>query len=427
MSKPRIIILGGGISGLTLAYDLGKHSDRFEVHLIEKSDRLGGWVDTDTSTGFFFEKGARIFQGSRSPHFLTLIRELGLEPEMIESPREGHRRFIWMEGRLRRIPILSWGLIQGLYRDWRAPPLKEGDESVWEFALRRFNQEVAQQFFDPLVTGIYGGDMRELSARSCLPFFKNLEEVYGSVVKGLFKAPRSSDSYRGPSRFGFQRGMKSVVQRLHEKASAWVHLEEEVSAICPKEEAFEVKTSKGLYQADYLFSALPAQVVGKLFIPQLLQLPFQGTTVVNLGYRKNLLRKKGFGYLVSSKEKSDVLGVVFDSNAFPQCNRCPEETRLSVMLKDPALSDGEARSIALQTVAKQLGVVAKPEVSMVIHAPSVFPQFRVGHQEWMHRLEQELKIKYPRFFLAGNYLYGVGVNDCIARARSVAKAFLEGA
>jgi len=185
-----------------------------------------------------------------------------------------------------------------------------------------------------------------------------------------------------------------------------------------------VKTSKGVYEADYLFSALPAPVIGKLLIPELAYLPMKGTTIVSLGYRKNVLKKKGFGYLVSSKEKEDVLGVVFDSNVFPQYNKLSDETRLTVKLKSPNISDSEARFLALKGVSKHLEINAAPDVSMVVHASHVFPQFLVGHHSRMQALEAALALRYPNLKLVGNYLYGVGVNDCIARARSVAESFL---
>lgn len=420
MPKETIIILGGGISGLTLAYELAKHQDRFQIKLIEQNDHLGGWIDTDTSTGFFFEKGPRVFRGSRSPHFLALIKEIGLYGELIESRKEGQSRYVWREGKLHRIPTLSWDLLKGVFNDLRSPSLGKEDESVWDFACRRFNQKVAETVFDPMITGIFGGDLRKLSIKSCLPLFKKMEEEHGSIVKGLLKQER----FKGPSMFGFQRGMKSVIQRLQERTSIPFHLGEEVVAIVPNGAKFEVKTSKSSYEADYLFSALPAHVIGRLLIPELAHLPSEGTTIVNLGYKSNILNRNGFGYLVSTQEKEDVLGVIFNSNAFPQNNRFSKETRLTVKLKNVSMSDSEARTLALKGVAKHLGITEKPDVSMVLRAPNVFPQFLVGHHRKMEMLEEELSKRHPTLRLVGNYLYGVGVNDCIARARSVADNFL---
>lgn len=418
MSKKRIIVLGGGISGLTLAYDLAK---RFEVRLIEKEERLGGWVGSDMSTGFFFEKGPRVFRGSRCAPLLKLVEEIGLLQELVESSREGRDRYVWAEGKLRKMPQLSWRLLKGVIRELWVPAAQNVDESVWDFACRRFNVSVAKQVFDPLVVGIYGGNAKELSVRSCFSLYKRMEEQHGSVVRGLLRQKR----FEGPYMFGFQRGVQSVIQRLQERSAVCFHLGEEVLGVLKKGEGYVVKTSLGEYEADDLFSALPAHVVGKFLAPELAHLPMEGTTIVNLGYKKRVLNKQGFGYLVASHEKEDVLGVVFDSCVFPQYNRWPEETRLTVKLRKDTFSDDEARSLALKGIAKHLRIRALPDVSMVTRAPQVFPQFLVGHHARMEALEQELKIRHPRLKLVGNYLYGVGVSDCIERARSVAENFLK--
>lgn len=419
MSKIKILVLGGGISGLTIAHMLAKQRDRFEVELIEESHRLGGWLDTDTSTGFFFEKGPRVFRGSRSSDFLALIEEIGLKQEIVESDPRGKSRYVWINGKLRKAPILSWDLVKGLVKDWRSSPLEKEDESVWDFACRHFNPTVAAQLFDPLVVGICGGCSKEISVKSILPLYKDLEKTHGSLLKGMLKR----EKFKGPGLFGLLRGTKSVVQRLVERTPIPFHLNESVLSMKPTQEGWEVRTSKKVYKPDFVFSALPSQTIGKLLVPELLQLPLRGTTLVNLGYSKNVLRKKGFGYLVPPKEKEEVLGVIFDSNAFPHYNHLREETRLTVMLK-LRQSESEARSLALKAVAKHLEITTSPDVSLVMQAPHVFPQFLVGHEARMRALEESVQKRYPRLRLSGNYLYGSAVNNCIARAKAVVEDFL---
>ncbi|HEY5235107.1 MAG TPA: protoporphyrinogen oxidase, partial [Rhabdochlamydiaceae bacterium] len=258
MQKKRILILGGGISGLALAYYLAKRKDLFDIQLIEKSERMGGWIDSDNSTGFFFEKGPRVFRGSKSKEFLSLSSEIGMDKEMIPCNPDARSRFIWSGGKLRKVPVLSWGLIKGVFRDLYVKPKVE-DESVWDFACRRFNPQVAQDVFDPMVTGIYGGNMKEISIKLGFPSFKALEEKHGSVIKGLFKTPR----FDGPRLFSFQRGMKSFIKKLEEMTPVQFHYGEEVTAIKQN----TVTTSKGTYEADFIFSALPSQIIGRLLFP----------------------------------------------------------------------------------------------------------------------------------------------------------------
>ena len=420
MHKKRILILGGGISGLSLAYFLSKRIDQFEIHLLEKNHRLGGWIDSDRSTGFFFEKGPRIFRCSTSGAFLSLVNEIGLEKEMIYSSPQAKGRYLWKEGKLRKLPMLSGGLIAGILKELFTQPSMAEDESVWDFACRRFNPTIAEDVFDPMVTGIFGGSSREISVKLAFPKLVAMEKEYGSVVKGFFKTPK----HRGPALFSFQRGVKSLIQKLEEVTPAMIHYGEEVVSIQQKDQGFVVQTGQRSYEADYLFSALPCQELGKLLIPQLLSIPMRGTTLVNVGYTQKVIRKKGFGYLVSSQEDDELMGVIFDSNSFAEFNRTPDETRLTVLLKREDLPDNEARDIALRSLKKHVQITETPAVSMVARAPNVFPQLRVGHAKKIESIEAMVREKYPNLHLAGNYFYGVGVSDCISRAQSVAENFL---
>lgn len=146
--------------------------------------------------------------------------------------------------------------------------------------------------------------------------------------------------------------------------------------------------------------------------------------MVNLGYPENVLTRKGFGYIVSSKENDEMLGVVFNSNAFPQHSRHEKETRLTAKLKRTDLSENEAVSIAISSIKKHLGIETPPQIATVIKARNAFPQMQVGYKDWMESVEKQIEKNHPRLKIVGNYLRGVGVNDCIATAKSVAESFL---
>lgn len=420
MRKKRIVILGAGISGLSLAYYLSSRSDLYEITLLEKKSRPGGWIETDASMGYFFENGPRTFLASKSLPLLSLIKELGLDSEIILSEKTAKGRFLWIDGKLKKTPIFSLGLIKGVLREWRVPQSDLQDETVWDFACRRFNEEVALHFFDPLCIGIHAGDASFLSIRCCFPTFKSWEKVYGSLTKGFFKAPRFKGSYL----FTLKRGVSTLISTLIEKSRATVFYDQEVKKLSFSKQGVEIETAQNIFHADDCFSALPCSIVGGLIAPELLQIPLTGVTVVNLGYCKNVLRQKGFGYIVSSKERDEVLGVIFNSNAFPEQNRDKQETRLTVKLRRTDLKNQEAVNIALFGLKKHLGIQIEPEMAKVSLAKEAFPQMGVGYREWIERVEKELQQKYPRLKLVGNYLRGVGVSDCVARAKSVADNFL---
>jgi oxygen-dependent protoporphyrinogen oxidase len=418
MEKKRVLILGAGISGLSLAYFLSRYSDLFEITILEKKARLGGWIASDVSTGFFFENGPRTFRYSKSQEILSLVQELGIEHEMIRSPQRVLKRYLWIDGKLRKAPLLSWPLISSLLKEWRVPRLEQEDESVYDFACRRFNPTVAQHLFDPLVIGIYAGDMKVCSMRSCFPNLKEWEERWGSVTRGYFSHPDK----RKKGLITLRGGVETIVRALKAKIHATYIQNGEVTSL-------RFTENKGIvneqYEADYVFSALPAQVIGKLLIPELLELELKGTTVVNLGYSQEVLKQKGFGYIVSSKENDEVFGVVFNSNVFPEQNRHSHETRLTVKLRRTNLSDADALEIALKALKKHLGIHTPPTVAKVITAENAFPIMKVGHTAKMQKLEQQMEQRYPRLRLVGNYLYGVSVDNCIGRSRIVAEKFAQ--
>ncbi|MGR3911814.1 MAG: protoporphyrinogen oxidase [Candidatus Rhabdochlamydia sp.] len=421
MPKPTIIILGGGISGLTLAYTLLPYMHLFNLHLIEKEETVGGWMRTDHSTGFFFEKGPRVFRKDRSHHLLSLIHQLGLSEEVIPVSSQGRKRYVWNGGRLKKMPQLSWSLIKGIFRDLREPPSCGQDESVWDFACRRFNAEVAREVFDPVVTGIYGGDSKHLSFQSCFPLYARLERKYGSLIKGMIKERSSFNA----DLFGLKRGTESLINQLKMKLTSYLHLQEEVLAITEIGDQFEIKTSQGVYIADHLFSALPPQVIGKLLIPELCQIALKGVVAVHLGYHKKILHQEGFGYLTRMSSQEEAMGVIFDSNAFLEHNRTEEETRLTVKLKDETLSDEEAVASALRVIHKHLKIKATPDKILITRAEGVFPQLHVGYSTWIQEVLHLMQQRSPYCTLSGNYLEGVSVNDCIAYSQKMALQYLQ--
>lgn len=414
MKKTRVLILGGGISGLSLAWYLSKNEAN-EIVLLEKSDRLGGYLETDVSSGYLFEKGPRTFKTSRCPDLLELVAELGLGEELIFSHKEAKSRYLWNKGRLVKAP--SFALLKEVFvpllKEWRVKPHLE-DESIWDFACRRFNPRVAELLFDPLVLGIHAGDLRNLSMQSCFPGMKKWEAEYGSLTKALW-ANRGKKKIAGL--FSFKQGVATLVQALEARIRGQIVCNQEILAVNFSEECAEVKTQDSIWKADQVFSALPMDVCGKFFIPlQEKNLKSQDVTVLNLGYPSGVLSKKGFGYLVPTCEKEDVLGVVFDSAVFPQQNRRAEETRLTVMLR------GEASlNTALDAIERHLGIKTAPEAALISYKANAIPQYHLGHAEKIDLLERRLLEHFPRFKLLGNYLRGASVNDCIAFAKSCAE------
>jgi oxygen-dependent protoporphyrinogen oxidase len=346
----KILILGGGITGLSAAWHALKKYPNAHITLLEKEGRLGGWIRTKREGGFLFEQGPRTFQHNRSPHLLKLLSELNL-PIITSSPQ---KRYICHQGRLRSLSSFIPMLLPYLVRELFLAPKKGGDESIYDFASRRFSPKIAELFFDPLTLGIYGGDIRKLSIRSCFPFLPKMEEEKGSIVRGMFSAPRGGAS----GLFTLKNGMETLIETLEKR------LEVDFVLNCPVESIGETAVEAGgsTWHADKIINALP------------LPFPAQSLYVVNVVFEGDVLLKKGYGYLIPTQEKSSLLGCIFDSSIFPE-QSIRGETRLTAMVRP---EEKEPLEAVLSAFAAHLGIRAKPIYSSTFLAKNAIPQFEVG-------------------------------------------------
>ncbi len=433
----RMMILGAGISGLSLSWHLKKRFPSAQITILEKTERAGGWLHTDHTTGFHFEKGARTFLVSKSKSLLELIQELGLTKELIWSEMKTLPRFLWLDKHLEKMPInpiqmlfspVTKGLIPALLTEWTKTPNLE-DETVWDFVSRRLNPDVARQLFDPMVMGIFGGDSREISVKACFPILKEWEARYGSITRGFLASRKikPEESFLPRSAiFSFQSGTKTLIEKLSQHVA--IQYQTEIQKLTRHNGIWSVHTTQGTLEADYVFSALPVLETATLFEPfepdvskELFQMKHSGVAIVNVAYKKSVLPVKGFGYLTQSAAQEDVLGVIFDSCIFPCQNQEVMETRLTIKLKERNLTEEEYIGMALKGIQKHLGITATPDAISFKRAVNAIPQYKVGHVEKIAALDAAFQKNVPNADLVGNYFSGVAVNHCVARSKLVAE------
>ena len=319
----KIIIAGGGISGLVARYYLSRYFPEKEMILLEKKDRLGGCVASSFAP-FFFERGPRTFKVSRGEALLKLIDEVGLGGDVVYSSQQRQRRYLWKGGRLHKVSFFSSLLLPMVFpllKEWRQSCSNDEDETIASFAMRRLGHYATQTFFDPLTLGIFGGDIDKLSMAACFPELKKMEKEYGSLTVALWRRICEKQKTK-KGLFTLKGGLQSLIDRLIVEGRGKIYLNTPFTELSSQEETV---------------LALSFQGMRKIFVhDEKVQRCFDGLkggdlVVVNVGYRKNCLKKKGFGYLVPSSEKEDILGVVFDSLLFPSQNHMQEETRLTVL------------------------------------------------------------------------------------------------
>jgi len=332
----KILILGGGITGLSSAWYISKKYPKAQITLLEKTNRLGGWIQTSREGGFLFEKGPRTFMLGKCPHLLDLMNELELNV-ITAAPQS---RYILHKGALRPVQSFLPMLLPYLIFQPFMAPAKE-NESIYDFAKRRFSKKIAETLFDPLTLGIYAGDIRKLSMRACFPHFSFKKS------KGLFTV---------------QEGMDTLVKELQKRLPVDFVFNSEVDFI----EENRVSANGKIWDADLVISTLPPT-----------HIPKKSLWVVNVAYSSDVLSKKGFGYLVPSKEKESLLGVIFDSSIFPEQNK-QGQTRLTAMVR---AEEKEPLKAVLSALDRHLHIKDEPSFSSSFLAIDAIPQFEVGCQD----------------------------------------------
>lgn len=372
----KIVILGGGISGLSAAWRLSRFFPKAQIILYEKSNRLGGYLKTDQQDGLLFEKGARTFRSANCPSLLNLIREVGLEKDLIFSKPQ--KRYLWHEKALRSMGSLLAPHFWRLFCEPFIPKTKE-EETVYSFFKRRLGRKVADLFADPLCLGVFAGESRLLSMNACFPQIMN--------QRSLLFTPNSS-------LFTLRNGMQSLVDALAKKLPIEIRLNSEIRSLDD-------------LAADALFMALPASAVSRFF-PSFPKFECASLSLVNLGFSKKFrFPYQGYGYLSA---KGALMGMIWDSNIFPE----QKGIRLTAMIRANVQNPEEA---ALEALRAQLKITEIPDIIQVTRINEAIPQYPLGHIQRLKVWEESV----PHIHLLGNFLIGPAVEQCILRSEQKVK------
>ncbi len=444
---PKVAIVGGGVSGLALAFRLEQRHPDLDVTVLEERERPGGKIDTADREGYRVEAGPNGFLDSK-PAALELCRDLGLGDRLIAASEAARRnRFLLLDGRLHALPaglvpfllsdVLSWpaklSLLAERFRRSRPPA---DDESIDAFARRRAGREVAETLADAFVTGIHAGDPKLLSIRAAFPRLAALEREHGSILRGLARERRQR---RGPARTGqmwsFREGLRLLVETLCARLHRPPHTGVRVRRVRAEDGAWRVETTDGrCWPADAVVLTCPPYVQAELLREQDADLAREigaiacnRIAVVGLGYRAGDVPHSldGFGYLSRQRERRDVLGVQWCSSIFP--DRAPPGHVLLRALcggwNRPDVvdwDDGRLVAAVRAELSQALRIEAPPVFRHVVRWEQAIPQYHLGHLARVARIEA-LAARHPGLFLGGNAYHGVALNDCVEQAGVLAQ------
>lgn len=450
----RVIIVGGGISGLSLGYLLQRQKPSLDVIILESEERLGGKIWSDKVDGFLCESGVNGFLDNK-PRTLELASDLLLKP--LRSNDSSKKRFIFSSGKLHSLPtsppaffqsnLLSLkGRIRIIYEIFAPKGIKE-DESLAEFGRRRLGKEAFEKLIDPMASGIYAGDPEALSLKSCFPRINQLETEYGSLIRALIKlkkkAKEEGKATPGPGPGGvltsFFDGMGSLIDALKNALGTRVRPVSSVVSLDRRGNRYTVHLEDGTdLESDTVVLATPAHSTSMIvndfdsnLSRVMTRIPYPPVSVVCTGFKRERIGRDldGFGFLVPFREGRSILGTLWDSSIFP--NRAPEgHVLLRTMLGGARLPDmatqSEGRLVDIVTgeLDSIMGIKVQPDFARVYIHEKAIPQYNVGHQGIL-KLIDEIMVKYEGLYLAGNAYRGISVNDCIENSYRLAGEMTE--
>jgi oxygen-dependent protoporphyrinogen oxidase len=447
------VIIGAGVSGLVAAHRLKKLGR--EVLLIERGERAGGVIQSHGADGFLIERGPNSLRGSHE--FLDLVDELNLAPELATgNPRAP--AYVYADGRLQAVPMSPPALVKtklistaAKLRLLREPFVKarseSGEESIASFVRRRLGGEILDRMVAPFLSGVYAGDPEMLSVQACFPKLAEFESESGSVVRGAVKAARNARrgqekpkrSLRPYRLCSFRRGLRVLPEALAESLGDrfWagarvIHLGKNPSA-----GGYEIKVERRgevvTVAGSTLVVATPAYVAAQLLetiapVISLLvaEIPYASIVSVPIAYRVDQVGREldGFGFLAPRSEGLRTLGSIWNSALF--AGRAPEGwaclTNFIGGATDPeaaTLPEEKLIRIVHEDLGKVLEIRGEPRRLPITRYERAIPQYTLGHAARAARVESELR-EIAGLWLAGNYLRGVSLGDCVKQAERIA-------
>lgn len=438
----RTVVIGGGISGLSLGFAL-KHAGH-PVRVLEASERAGGSISTVEKDGFLLECGPHGFLDVE-PAMQALVDTLGLTSDLRPAEESAKRRYLFTGGKLRALPtsppaflasdLLPWASKLRVLLEPFSLRGREPDESLARFARRHIGKRATELLIDAAQTGIYAGDVERLSASATFPKIVALEREHRSLVLGMLRRKRPALPARGTGRLtSFRHGLSTLTHALARELGDHLQLRARIERIEKTPHGFHLLLQGGVSaDAERLVVATPAHVACELLAPlsaplaqALSEIQYAPLAAVHLAYKNELLSRPldGFGFLVPSGERRRILGSIWVSAIYPERAR-EGHSLLTVMIggarnrETASLDSEQLAAIAHEEIAAIVGVRGAPAMTNVARWSHAIPQYEVGHAARLERIEQHLA-GIPGLLLTGNAYRGIGLNDCVRSSHELA-------
>jgi oxygen-dependent protoporphyrinogen oxidase len=446
------VIIGAGLTGLTLAFYLKKAG--LKIKVLEKDDRVGGVIKTHYENDFIYETGPNSGVLS-TPEAAELFEDLK-NCELEFANENSKARWIWKSGKWEPLPS---GIVDAVktplfkFMDklhvMGEPFIKKGDdpdESVADLVKRRLGESFLHYAVDPFISGIYAGDPEKLITKYALPKLYNLEQNYGSFIKGSIKKKGEEKSERDKKAnrkvFSVKNGLQNMVNSL-ENAIGADNISLSVNDIKVRKikEIFEInyskQTAKTVYSdkvittsGGYSLKNMFPDISDELINP-IVNLKYAKVAQAILGFKHwKGIDLRSFGGLVPEQEHRKILGVLFLSSIFS--NRAPEKGALLSVFHGGSrrpeiveLNDDEIIYLVKTELKEMMQLDSiEPDLLKVVRYEHAIPQYEITSKERYLAIEK-LQNRFKGLILAGNIRDGIGMSDRIAQARQIADELIK--
>lgn len=438
------IIVGAGLTGLTVAHKLRLQDPGHRLLILDKAESAGGAIRTHREEDFISEIGPHGFLDNNEIS-QGILAETGLDKEAVRAPLMDFVRYVYHKGKLNMIeqtpfkiakaPLISWPAKFRVLGDIFKRPL-QGEPTIAQWVEHRFGAAMIP-YMDAAFTGTYAGDIHRLRVDAVMPGVRAIEKQYGSVIRGLIakaiakKRSGAKKSFIMPAMTSFPNGMIRLPERLAEQFSAEeLLLSTGISAIKRQENGWSVTSEEGtIYSAEQLVLALPTNAALSLLeslragMPQQ-DIPEAWIVSVILGY-KNAQIPPGFGFLTPESENRFSLGCLFSSNMFP--GRAPDNHIVIETLvggrRHPervAMDDATLIERASKDIEEILGL-KNATYTRVLRSKSGIPQLEEGYTNLLSWRDALVRT-HPGLHICGFGWEGIGLNDMMKTGTKVAEA-----
>jgi oxygen-dependent protoporphyrinogen oxidase len=462
-----VAIVGGGISGLSTAWYLQQQAARAGMELrytlLEQSDRWGGKIRTDQVDGsggepFVIEAGPDSFL-TQKPWALELATELGLSNRLLDTNDAQRKVFVLKKGKLLPLPdgvmmiiptefwpfiaspLISWPGKLRMGLDFLIPPRTDGqDETIAGFVSRRLGAEAVDRLAEPLMSGIYNAEADRQSVLATFPRFREVEEKYGSLIRGMVAARKARKNAPRPEHAMFvslRGGTQELIDALVPRLTGDLRLGAGVDRLSQREGGYHLRLSDGTtLDTGMVILTTPAYTAGKLVrdlalkAAELLKaVRYVSTGTISLGFRREEIKHPldGFGLVIPRSEQRPINAITWTSTKFN--HRASENhallrvffggsRRADMMQKD----DAELLRIAVGELKALMGIDAEPVLLRIYRWYEANPQYDAGHLERVSAIEADLP---PGLYVTGSAYRGIGIPDCVHQAQQTATRVID--